>query len=273
MLQVGGVRLKPVASWKSGDVEDMCATSAGRIGVRLLRKTQLCDRKRKTLTTYTNLCNKHEGYYKHFVELIAGQYLADLCEGCNEIVVIDMNTGRGRQSAIEVGCLLGTMCAGPGEGSLLVWDKRGQTVIQLQWDESRKLLQETRRLQVRGEWVDCMCYVTQADLIVLSCGWKVVKAVALQGGGQRRVWQVQGEVLGKRINPWGVSSDSEGRVYIPDGHNRRVLVVNGYTGEVIQELLQDAGLGDVWRVCCLSNPSQLLVHHTKALSLYSITYL
>ncbi len=61
-------------------------------------------------------------------------------------------------------------------------------------------------------------------------------------------------MLGKKIRPQRVSCDSEGRVYVGDGDNSRVLVVNGNTGVAIQELLQDTGLGRVSNVCCLSNP-------------------
>ena len=121
----------------------------------------------------------------------------------------------------------------------------------------------------------------QTDLVIQECRDGVVQAVKLQeGAGQPPVWQLKGEVLGKKINPDGVSSDSEERVYVADRFNSRVLVVNGNTGEVIQELLQDAGLGWVQNVCCMSNPNQLIVHHcppprynTPTLSLYNMSSL
>ena len=264
-----------------------CATAGGDIAIRMWGsgEIQLCDRKGRTHTTYTGLC-RCECIAKHISELIPGQYLAELCRKCNIIKVVDMVThkvhkAQSGSSLFKKHVELWAMCSGPGEGSLLVWDRKSQAVIELQWDEGKKQLKEVSQVQTPGEWVQNMCYMPHADLVILShyLG-NIVQAVKLQGGaGQPPVWQLKGEVLGKKIRPEGVSCDSEGRVYHADRGNSRVLIVNGYTGQVIQRLLQDAGLGYVSRVCCLSNPHQLLVQHCPppdyrdTLSLYNITSL
>ena len=267
--------------------EAMCATASGDVAMRMGRRSgeiQLCDRKGRTHTTYTGLC-RCEYSVKHISELIPGQYLAELCYNCNEIKVVDMVTHEihkawSGSSLFEKHVELYAMCSCPVEGSLLVWDNKGQSVIQLQWDEEEKQLKEVRRVHVPGNTVWNMCYMPHTDLVILSRIRIVVQAVKLHGGaGQPPVWQLQGEVLGECIDPYAVSCDSEGRVYVADWTNSRVLLLNGYTGEVIQQLLQDTGLGYVVRVCCLSNPHQLLVHHylpprrEPALSLYNITSL
>ncbi len=252
----------------------MCETATEhRFAVRLRGRGEIQLGAGRNPTTYNNLCQC--GGWKYITELIEHKYLAHLCRGCNEIKVVDMVRHGVYTAYPGTGCTLTAMCSGPGQESLLVWDDEDKGVIHLQWSESRKKLDEIRRVQVPGACVYYMCYVTQANMAILSrSNAGVVEAVALQGGGQPRVWQVQGEVLGKEIDPWGVSSDSEGRVYIADRRNKRVLVVNAFTGEVIQELLQDAGLGWVYRVCCLSNPSQLLVYHytdADTITLYNAT--
>ncbi len=229
-----------------------------------------------------------------------GKYLADLCEGCGEIRVVNMATHHVYRAYSSSPYSLYAMCSGPGEGSLLVCNTYGSgAVIQLQWDEATKKLDEVRRVQVPGDIVYCMCYIPQADLLIvirrridfisiMMMGRRTsdtVEAVKLQGGDyQNPVWHLHGEVLGKKINPLGVSSDSDGWVYVADGRNSRVLVVNCYTGEVIQQLLQDADLGRVHKICCPSNPHQLFVGHSPdcypnlndlpdTLSLYNITSL
>ena len=273
-----------------GLVEDVCATAGGDVAVRMGFRSgeiQLCDRMGRTNTTYTNLCTCiYTG--KCISELIPGQYLAELCTECNEIKVVDMVTHKVHKAYSGIFSIsmnharLYAMCSSPGEGSLLVWHQLSKAVIQLQWNEGQKQLKEVRRVHVPGDRVYYMCYMPQADLLILSRYGGVVQAVKLQeSAGQDPVWQLQWgeEVLGKKVKPEGVSCDSEGRVYVADGGNSRVLVLNGYTGEVIQELLKDAGLGSVFNVCCLSNPHQLLVYHypppdkKPTLSLYNITSL
>ncbi len=271
--------LTRVTQWReSGRVWDMCVTSAGHIALRLgwgSDVIRVVNRVGETITEYTGLCGCDR--VKNISELSAGQYLAQCCWVCQNVKVVDRATRKIHTAYAGTGCELLAMCSGPGEGSLLVWDNKGRAVIHLTWVESSKRLDEIRRVQVPGgRVVRYMCYMPQHDRVILSRGHEEVEAVRLQGGGQPPVWQVQGEVLGKEISPRGVSSDSEGRVYIADYWGGRVLVVNVLTGEVIQELLQHAGLGEVKRVCCLSNPSQLLLQHltnTYTLSLYKMTSL
>ncbi len=273
------MRLTEVKSWKMDSVKAMCTTAAGNVVVRTGKEIQVLDRRGTKLTTYNRLCDLHTGVGKWMSEMSAGKYLADLCSWCNGIRVVDMATHHVyRAYSRSISQQLYTMCSGPGEGSLLVWDDKSKAVIQLQWNEATKMLDEVRRVRVPGAIVWYMCYMPHTDLVILKhYHGNIVEAVKLQGGaGQPSVWQLQGDMLGKWINPLGVNCDSEGHLYIADGDNCRVLLVNGSTGEVVQELLQDAGLGRVDDVCWMSNPTrQLLVKHycngRQALTLYNVT--
>ena len=245
-------------------VADMCATTAGHIAVKPYRtgEIQLWDRTTlSTVTTYRKLCACSRTW-NYITELIAHKYLAHLCTTCNEITVVNMVTGKvhAAYSGHSTDRELNAMCDGPGKlGSLLTWDDKGKDIIQLQWNPATEQLDMVRQVQVPDGNVSSMSYVPQGDLVILSHGSKMVQALKL-GDGQQ-VWGLQPYALGKNIDPRGVSSDREGRVYIADCDNRRVLLVDGSTGEVLQELLNNAGLGKVWRVCCLSKPNQLLVYH------------
>ncbi len=297
IFQVGGVSLTHVTDWEM-EVKHMCAMTAGEIAVRMGRvdgswspEIRMLDRQGKTVTTCDKMCKCSS--IKYISDLIAGQYLATSCSawyaGCNYVKVVDTRTQEvvSVYSGRDTGCYLYAMCAA-GEGSLLIWDNKSKSVIQFKFNEQRKVLEEVRpRVHVPGGTVLSMCYMPHTDLVILRRGVfpnYVVHAVKLEGGaGQPHVWQLQHreEVLGKVIRPNGVSCDSEGRVYVADHDNKRVLLLNGYTGEVIQQLLQDAGLVSVRGVCCLSNPHQLLVYHvtgtypnnTPTLSLFDISSL
>ncbi len=274
------MRLTEATSWEMESVEAMCTTAAGNMVVRTEKEIQVLDRMGASRTTYNNICDQHPYGRKCISEMSVGKYIADLCRGCDEIRVVDMATYNVyRAYSPSSTRSLHAMCSGPGEGSLLVWDNRSE-VIQLQWDESTKKLDEVRQVQVPWSSVYYMCYMPHTDLLILSLDYfgHVVQAVKLQGGaGQPPVWQLQGEVLGKEMKPQGVSCDNEGHLYIADGHNSRVLLVNGTTGQAVQELLWDAGLDYVLDVCCMSNQRQLLVNYydhpteRRTLKLYNVT--
>ncbi len=286
MFQADGASLRLVTDWEM-NLADMCGTAAGEIAVRVgggSPEICMCDRKGKTVSTYNNMC-ECDTSFKYISELIAGRYLAASCDmrGCNTVKVVDTRTHEvvTGYSGNDTGCELDEMCSA-GEGSLLILDDISKSVIQLKWNEENKVLDEVRQVQVPdGYTVSGMCYMPHADQLILIRGYSVeaVKLQRSEGAGQPPVWQLQREVLGKRIYPGAVICDSEGWIYVAELDNSRVLLLDGYTGEVIQQLPQDARLGRyVSRVCCLSNPNQLLVGHggssyslPDTLTLYDIT--
>ncbi len=188
---------------------------------------------------------------------------------CNDIKVVDMVThdllnaysGYGPGHHARLG---GAMCSAGKSGSVLAWADY-KVVIELRWNEETKLLDEVRKARLpisqNSQSVAYMCYIPQTDLVVLM--WSgMVHAVKLDGSDHSPVWQLQGELLGKVVpRPYGIRNDSEGRVYIGDHNNKRVLLVNGYTGEVMQQVGKEAGFGLVSNLCCLDNPCQLLMKH------------
>ncbi len=55
------------------------------------------------------------------------------------------------------------------------------------------------------------------------------------------IWRLGGKgvrVAGKMLDPWDFCTDDKGRVYVADGKNARVLVLDGSTGHLIQILLE-----------------------------------
>ncbi len=135
------------------------------------------------------------------------------------------------------------------------------------------LLPKVGQVFVPGDWVWQLCSIPQANMVILGRKGSPnrIQAIHLSEGTQ--VWDLKGEVLQKQIDPRGLSCDIEGMLYVGDHDNGRVLLVNGHTGEVIQELLQDEGLDWTWKVCCLNSTNQLLLEHPSGIALYNITSL
>ncbi len=286
-LQLGALKLTRVTSWDMY-IEDMIALSSGDIAVKphdekktLKNEIHVMNRKGKTHTTYKKLCK--DGRIRYICELIPGKYFAELCNydrgngwhkdtDWNDVKVVDMATQKEcyTYSGHDAGGYhLMSMCSGPGEGSLLVWDNMSEGIIHLQWNEADKKLERVRRVHVLGEFDGCvryMCYVPKADLVILSRpGSEVVQAIKMPG--ETPVWQQSGT----KIKPEGISCDEDGRVYIANGKDGTIWVVNGYNGEVIDKLGAETGMGKgVYKVCCLNNPSQLLVYR-KHNDQYSLT--
>ncbi len=76
-------------------------------------------------------------------------------------------------------------------------------------------------------------------------------------------WSLSGEVEGVLISPQGLAVDDLGRVYLADGRNERVVILDSTDGSVLQVLMLGshcAGICDVkWR----PSPPQLVVLHAS----------
>ena len=167
-----------------------------------------------------------------------------------------------------------TICPGP-KGTLLVAGHY-QSLLQLQLDEKARKLHLVRQVQLLpfGK-IEHMCYVAKNDLVILSSYCRIT-AVKLDTGAKeaKPVWQLMGLVNGRQIDPQGITSDGKGRVFVADGDNSRILVLEASSGEVLQILLDDKHLGKVFDVCCLGQAGQpdqiLLKHEPSNASLYNI---
>ncbi len=51
---------------------------------------------------------------------------------------------------------------------------------------------------------------------------------------KQQIWRLQGAVLGRMIEPGGMCSNSRGQLYIADSINKRILLLDGGTGYVLQ---------------------------------------
>ena len=97
----------------------------------------------------------------------------------------------------------------------------------------------------------------------------MLKAVRLSNGETE--WEVAGLVEGKEMKPYGICSDTEGRIFVADGQNSRVVVLDNQNGECIQSLLMGERMGDVFDVCWTDTQPQLIVRHGKPQEMKHVT--
>ncbi len=111
-------------------------------------------------------------------------------------------------------------------------------------------------------------YLESYDLVLESDLHSIIKAVRVGDGS--KAWELSGEVEGKEINPWEMASDEEGRVFVADGGNCRVLCLDGKSGHVLQVFTDILG-SYTWEVMFLSETQQLAVlDRSDRVTLYDI---
>ena len=88
---------------------------------------------------------------------------------------------------------------------------------------------------------------------------------------------IAGEVDGIAIEPHGMCVDDRGRLFVADGSNSRILVLNSQTGSLVQ-LIHLRNLGDIYELGFFSNNAQLLIQHSttgsdkEQISIFNISY-
>ena len=84
-------------------------------------------------------------------------------------------------------------------------------------------------------------------------------------------WEIFGLVEGKKIIPYGICSDTDGRIFVADGQNGRLLVFCAENGEFIQSLLSEERMPAVFDVCWTDTEPQLIVRHSDKKQMKIVT--
>ena len=134
---------------------------------------------------------------------------------------------------------------------------KGTPVLQLNCSEPQLTLEKT--LQTAMETHYPICNIPSHRLLVISDHAPgMVRAVS--SCTKRKVWEVQGDVEGVLCCPNGmVYSPDHQALFVADGGNHRVLVVNPADGLVRQVVQLSADMGDIWDMCLYNQ--QVVVHH------------
>ena len=163
-------------------------------------------------------------------------YIIESCPLCRTIRSYNVHSGD--EKIIFDTCKPVTMCAGPDQ-TLLVLDDKKQ-LLQLQWNKENTQLEliDSVKTDVKVHHYavsNRMCYVKQQNICVFtSYHFHSIAAVKCSAGST--LWEVSGEINGRKIEPDGVTCDDIGRVYVPDGGRSRLLVFGSFDGGLHQEI-------------------------------------
>ncbi len=167
----------------------------------------------------------------------------------------------------------GRMCHGPNN-TILVCDYTAwsRSVAEFHFT-SENTLTLSRLIPVQGgsRWICAVCYAetTQGPLL-FTCHWgeHAIRATHLQSGHTQ--WQVKGQVDGKQCDPRGLCHGA-GRLYVADGFNKRILVLDAAKGDFIQSI-------ELPQTVCVVNVAwseqqpHLVVLHDKDSHSHNISY-
>ena len=232
-------------------------------------------------------CGHNYHFYCRLVELQNPNYVAEICWACSVI----------RTYNIERKCLVSTyrkckprkVCSGP-DGTILVLDNKGQ-LLQLKWDsEAEKFHQEkTVQTSIKAPW--CMTYMMENDTLIVThaskkctcrrCLYKygishlsaspdTIQAVKIRDGST--LWKVSGKVNDKEMFPSGICHDSMTRIYAADSSNKRLIVLNTLTGDVLDAVPTMELSGIVEGLWWSDTSAQLIVlHNQNKVTSYKVT--
>ncbi len=199
-------------------------------------------------------CSKQDEHGHCMLETNLGRckYFAISCPLKREVWFVNFETNSVRsvyRDKIGRGPMLGYMSSGPNN-TIFACD--GRTLSRhvaefIQVNDETLTLSKMIKVQGVCSPPNTVCYTETRKgplLITGHCGEHVICATNLENG--RSQWQVKGEVAGEVCRPLGICN-GKGRLYVADGDNKRVLVMDGATGGYIQSIDQPIG-GSIWDV-------------------------
>ncbi len=210
-------------------------------------------------------CSEEHYEYNNFLLEIffdSKQYPATQCshDECEEISLYSLPSGDVRSvykgKPGDKAVKPWAMCIGP-DNSVLAIDRGGdgKSIAQFTWNGNELVLTKTIPAEIYLPYS-----VHYSEGRVFTCRWdkRVICAVDYTSG--ETLWKVQGEVHGKSCEPVDMCTDTQGRLYVADGRNRRVLVLEASTGRFIQEI-DMKGLGSIYNVAWSETQPHLIVQH------------
>ncbi len=164
------------------------------------------------------------------------------------------------------------MAAGP-EGILLVANRLldRQEVLVFDTSSTAFTLKDIIHIGVGPRFI---CYhkmnSTEGLIIASDLFWGRVSATSL--ASKQVVWRLQGEVMGKGVKACGMSSGPKGQVFVADGLNKRILILDGSMGLVLQ-VIHLPEFGGTWGAIYRdASPHLTMCHRKDPNKAYQISY-
>ncbi len=192
-----------------------------------------------------------------------------VCRKCDLIRQVDLLSGKlsvvfkGEEGeAADTRNYLGVMCTGEEGEMYVVHSVRGSVSI-LQLDCSTTLFRVKKTIQTGMERYHSICYIPIHRLIVITHpihGNNYIRAVSCESG--EVAWEVKGQLKGLLCHPHSMTfSPTLDSLFVGDGINSRILVLDPWDGSLRQVLPLDQKMGSVQ--LGLHN-DQLIVRHNTA---------
>ena len=186
-------------------------------------------------------------------------YIVEACKECNVIRTYNINYPFLRYAFR--GSHTDVMCCTP-DGSLFLLDKAGQ-LLTFMWNTEKEQFNLTNQLATCLQNTLAICYVKKYNFLVsVSCDVQRNKGGRIEALNLRnnwRVWQFEGCVKGQKVAPNTICCDTEGRLFVGDDINIRVLLLDGGTGKLLRVFWHDNKISSVWDVCWNDASQQLTV--------------
>ena len=217
-------------------------------------------------------CEHGGGCRYGILEVIISEqpYIAMSCIRCKQISLTRAN-GIGSEShtitmysklhpnnSKRMGIAPGQLCHGP-KGKLLVVDmNRGSkslSILDYSCNVSRHVMLDTD-LPLHICYLDFDCH--GALVVKTDSELHMVSATSLETS--TTIWRVQGEIHGQMCDPNGLCTDGKEKVFIADGCNSRILVLNAEDGS-LAKCFNISSLGYIKDVAWCQEESYLLVRH------------
>ena len=191
--------------------------------------------------------------------------MIEACSSCGVIQRYDIQTSESKITYKK--CKPLCICKGP-RSSLFVLAQEGD-LLQLGRKQNESEMKLIRRIDTKEKLINHMCYIENSHLLVLTTD-KQIQAINPENG--LVIWKFTQDVDKKKLNPNGLCFSPNGQIFVADGWNERLIVLNGETGELIQVMLKDEETGWIYDVFWIRHPPQLILLHEnhRTISVYNV---
>ena len=202
---------------------------------------------------------EHEHDVYLLANLIGGiEYLMVSCADCHKIRLYNMDTVTITEAWHDPRCKPGPMCHGPQDRVCAVDIVKGRPVIILDSTSILFYLKYTVHTQMEGHH-SISCVPTADLLLITDHSPGIIRAVSFFT--DKLIWQVTGEVDGLPCDPHGlVYSSQHDMVFVCDGLNRRILILEPMSGECVQTIDLSQHVTVAWQPHLYED--QLILRHS-----------
>ena len=213
---------------------------------------------------------KHEGVELHGMTLHGEDRLAISCPKCQNITLLDLQTGESEVAYSSTEYRPDYMCG--GEGGALYVNSLGRPYPVMRLSCSTGSLQGPSEVLTSGvdSWCSGMCYIPEPYRCLVLCVASEAHIRAISRESGEPLWVVEGEIDGARCHLWGVLYLQQRHLLLVcDGCNNRVLVLHPGDGSHLQTVRFPAEMHGVYDLFLLND--QIIMHHNTNVSFLTLT--